>query len=295
MQILIKNIKQQEKETALFLEFFRPYVSKFSMGVKKIPELCDNFVFKYNTAAMNWPIRKLEYSYVINKALERKGQKGRILDVGSGVTPFAFCLKEIIGGDAFAVDCDEELIRLMKKYQTEIFNDQVGYISGDMMNLPFNNDNFDFISCISVIEHLNKDLDMGAIRELLRVLKKGGSLILTIDYTAGYQKISSKFIYRLKKFIEYLGKREFEFILKRSIRIAKSNTPVILHVGPYTREKVEGEFIDIFGKNLHYPHSKLDEISLEDIRKFWSSNWFIGCNYSKNGQDYVSIAIELTK
>lgn len=45
--------------------------------------------------------------------------------------------------------------------------------------LPFADNSFDFLSCISVIEHLNDREDSLAMDEFMRVLKPGGKIILT--------------------------------------------------------------------------------------------------------------------
>jgi len=49
----------------------------------------------------------------------------------------------------------------------------------DLMNLPFENNKFDKIFCISVIEHLKDDLR--GMEEMFRTLKPGGILLLTTE------------------------------------------------------------------------------------------------------------------
>jgi SAM-dependent methyltransferase len=53
---------------------------------------------------------------------------------------------------------------------------------GSIFNIPEEDNTFDVVTCVSVLEHVrHKDY---ALRELLRVLKPGGRLILTYDLAA---------------------------------------------------------------------------------------------------------------
>jgi len=54
----------------------------------------------------------------------------------------------------------------------------VHYYSGLLENLPFSSETFDVVVCMEVLEHLKND--QKAIDELIRVLKKGGKLIITV-------------------------------------------------------------------------------------------------------------------
>jgi len=74
------------------------------------------------------------------------------------------------------------LKRVREKTDGEIYP-----ISGDVFNLPFPSNSFDFILLSEVLEHLN-DPQL-ALKEIHRVLKKGGSFIVSVPYneTISYQ------------------------------------------------------------------------------------------------------------
>ena len=55
-------------------------------------------------------------------------------------------------------------------------------IISDIINIPVSDNNFDNIMCIEVIEHVPNPLE--AIKEIHRILKKGGSLILTAPFNS---------------------------------------------------------------------------------------------------------------
>ena len=92
---------------------------------------------------------------------ELRGISGTILDLGAGLRPFA----ELLPGHTIALDHrprpDIDLI-------------------GDAHQLPFGDATIDAIVCTEVFEHL---IDPpAAARELIRVLKPGGRLILTTRF-----------------------------------------------------------------------------------------------------------------
>jgi SAM-dependent methyltransferase len=51
-------------------------------------------------------------------------------------------------------------------------------VEGSVMDMPFPSSSFDLAVCLDVIEHLEDD--RGALRELRRVLRPGGALLLTV-------------------------------------------------------------------------------------------------------------------
>ena len=119
--------------------------------------------------------RLVEYDFV-SKNLVSKQRSARILDVGAN-PEFARKLKEFSGGNwnVFGIDLSE-----------------VDGLSArmDVRHLGFQDETFDQILCISTIEHVGlapneQDDEFGDIqtmKELLRVLCKKGSLILTVPY-----------------------------------------------------------------------------------------------------------------
>jgi ubiquinone/menaquinone biosynthesis C-methylase UbiE len=67
----------------------------------------------------------------------------------------------------------------------------------DALNLPYENNFFDKIVCISVIEHIKDEGDSAALKEMWRVLKPEGLLIITFP-------IKKKFE------VEYKNKDEYQ-------------------------------------------------------------------------------------
>lgn len=61
------------------------------------------------------------------------------------------------------------------------------WVLADGVHLGFRDDTFDKVYSISVLEHIPGDNDTAAIRELARVLKPGGRLVVTVPYAARYR------------------------------------------------------------------------------------------------------------
>lgn len=56
----------------------------------------------------------------------------------------------------------------------------VQWVKGDVRELPYPDGWFDRVFCVSVLEHIESDR-VGAVREMARVLRPGGVLLLTFD------------------------------------------------------------------------------------------------------------------
>ena len=107
----------------------------------------------------------------------------RALDVGCGQGRHAGHLYAR-GLDVVALDHDEPVLETARAHiaeTAEMFGDQVGtatVMRGDAYALPFDDATFDLVVASEVLEHLHDD--QAAMGELLRVVKPGGQLIVTV-------------------------------------------------------------------------------------------------------------------
>lgn len=106
----------------------------------------------------------------IDRYLTKGGQK-KVLDIGCGSGLMLNSLEEV--GQTFGMDVSDEAISFSK----EIFNGRVE--KGALPDqLPYQEDFFDLITALDVIEHIDNDIDsIGAIRSLLL---PGGKCIFTV-------------------------------------------------------------------------------------------------------------------
>lgn len=124
--------------------------------------------------------RQWEYAWAVQQAEPQKG--ARVLDVGCGTAPFLIYLGQI-GCKAYGSDPGN-------KGPDGLWGNEDGFgaphvieIRKEPMSaLSWEDNSFDTVFCISVLEHIEspKELESG-IEEMARVLKLGGRLIITMD------------------------------------------------------------------------------------------------------------------
>ena len=124
----------------------------------------------------NAGVRKVYYDRLrlaLNLAPSEKGKK--ILDAGTGS---GFLLPSLaMYGDVTAVDHSQEYLdRTEKLIQHERLS--VPLFKASVLDLPFADESFDLVFCLSVMEHIH-DLSK-AVGELKRVLKKDGVLMVGV-------------------------------------------------------------------------------------------------------------------
>jgi SAM-dependent methyltransferase len=84
-------------------------------------------------------------------------------------------------------------------------------VRGDVHRLPFKSESFQIILCLQLFEHLAKPND--AIKEVSRVLQKGGTLILSVPHLSRLHEIPYDFLrYTQYGLEQLLGEGQFEIV-----------------------------------------------------------------------------------
>lgn len=261
MNIFIE--KKGEKYNSLIGEYEK-YLPDF---FKKLEEAHLTYSYaldneEYNSYVIynKWPIRRLEYSFVI-KEMEKYIEKGRkVLEAGCGVSPMPFLWSKI-GADVTAVDLSEKTIRLMKQFSEDDYfkvGEKIDFAVCDIMKLPYEDNSFDIVETISVIEHLQFPNYLMAINELYRVLKPGGVLICTCDISSQKEmKLSS--------------------------------------IGAFSAENIKG-ILRVFKNELLEESKDFENLSVEqkDIDEFWENHYYDGIGYEKS-RGYGAVGFSLKK
>lgn len=135
--------------------------------------------------------RMWEYPFAILAAELKNGMT--CADIGCGTSPFTAFLSQMVGSQnvvGFDPDYlkDDEADTHSMFGMRQSFIDNVGfkYKENDMCNLDCSDESFDRVFCISVIEHIHDETVWHkGLREMVRILKPGGRLILTVDLGVG--------------------------------------------------------------------------------------------------------------
>jgi ubiquinone/menaquinone biosynthesis C-methylase UbiE len=128
--------------------------------------------------------RCIEYPY----AASQLGESKKILDVGTTKSDIVWInWLDNLPIEVYATDYDN--------MNTEVQN--LKFVQSDVRKLPFEDNYFDKILAVSVIEHIgledsqvlegtpevSSEGDIDAIKELKRILKPGGEIIMTLPYS----------------------------------------------------------------------------------------------------------------
>jgi SAM-dependent methyltransferase len=112
------------------------------------------------------------------------------IDLGSSGNSFLFLLDNL--NHKFSLDIADFPL---KQYQ-----DKKNWypLCGDLVNLPYRDDTFDFLSALDVIEHIREDTL--AISEMSRVLKKNGILIISVPHRMKYYTNQDRIIGHFRRY-----------------------------------------------------------------------------------------------
>lgn len=132
------------------------------------------------------------YNYLLRKiAVEKNLRNERvelILEVGSGISPVMTRTNRIIYSDlSFTA------LQILKRTHGKGW-----FVVADGMNLPFKSDVFSHTICSEVLEHLEDDRE--ALKELARVMKPLGRLIVTFPHRKFYFANDDRFVKHFRRY-----------------------------------------------------------------------------------------------
>jgi SAM-dependent methyltransferase len=111
---------------------------------------------------------------MVTRVLGSRRLKGaRALDIGCGFGRWTRWLAQH-GANAIGVDPTQGMLEAAGRASP----DSIEYLKMSATALDFPDDHFDFVTCITVIQHLEPDEQEAAIAELARVLRPGGSAVV---------------------------------------------------------------------------------------------------------------------
>ena len=141
-----------------------------SVGMAYVKSVCKKEYL--NQKFVNFNERSIEFAFLF-KYLSSIWPKN-ILDVGSGMTALPHLIQNC-GFQVTAID------NIRDYWPSGMVNRHFHIIDDDIKDSNLQKDQFDFIACISVLEHIEDH--ESAIKSMVDLLKIGGSLMLSFPYT----------------------------------------------------------------------------------------------------------------
>jgi SAM-dependent methyltransferase len=113
--------------------------------------------------------------FLVRRILQRlplnKRRQDRILDIGCGTGIMLKLLEKF--GVSYGAECSPDAIRFLRHRGLNLI------VRSDVdQSVPFKDNTFSAITCLDVLEHLDNDLKL--LKEMGRVCKPGGHVILTV-------------------------------------------------------------------------------------------------------------------
>lgn len=165
------------------------------------------YVWAHENIPTNYPIiyaKLLEY--------DNRQHWSRVFEYPWILTNGDFCSGEIVldaGGGDNALQC---VLADFGCYVTNVDLDEhknlhksgnLVFVHGDLRELPFEENHFDKIVCVSVLEHIEDPLSV--VKELWRVLRKGGKLLISMD-VASYLRWNHTIDFTVaKRIVDFFG------------------------------------------------------------------------------------------
>lgn len=126
-------------------------------------------------------------AFYLNRLLNQISSHSKLLDVGCGIGLNSF-LAARKGIKTTGVDIEKEKISIAKLMLSKVQYPHLRFKLDDATKLTFQNESFDCVICIEVLEHIDKDEK--ALSEISRALRKNGFLFLSVPGIGLISKIN---------------------------------------------------------------------------------------------------------
>lgn len=134
--------------------------------------------------------------------------KKNVLDAGCGTGIFSIIFANNGAGSVTGIDISEGSLKTAKSLEDKFNLETIHFQREDMLELPFADESFDIVWAWGTVHHTTDPF--GAIEELIRVLKKGGSLLLAV-----YTKTKLTFLHEIiRKTLLRTPRKSWKFLSK---------------------------------------------------------------------------------
>ena len=172
-------------------------------------------------------------NYVSRKGIVHQEHDPLIIKFIKNTSNSKSSILEIGGGSGYMLDLINEETGITNLYNCEIVsevykkqaNNNIKLIQGNVLDLPFEDDNFDYVILKNLLHHLvgktrksSKENVKKAIQEIKRVVKNNGYIIILEQFNDNL--IFSSILFYLTLFISVFGININKFGLKKNVIIS---------------------------------------------------------------------------
>lgn len=151
-----------------------------------------------------------------------KGKK--VLEIGAGTGRDSFPLT-LYGAEVYQVDYSYNSLHILKKL-AESERIETNIVGGDTFVLPFHDDSFDFVFHQGLLEHFRKDEAHRLLKENIRVLKRGGMLLVDVPQRYHVYTVAKHFLIAIDR---WFAGWERSFSILELQNVLKSEGLQIIH------------------------------------------------------------------
>jgi len=131
-----------------------------------------------------------------------------VLDAGCGTGIFSIIFAKSGAAKVTGIDISEGSLQTARNLKNKFDLHNAEFMQQDMLNLPFPDETFDIVWAWGTVHHTTDPF--GAVSELLRVLRKGGSILLAV-----YTRTKLTFLHEIiRKTLIRTPKKSWTFISK---------------------------------------------------------------------------------
>ena len=140
-------------------------------------------------------------------------EKDKIIgDIGCGNGKNMLYRKDLIN---YGCDFSKELVKICLKQNLNV-------IEGDILNIPYKDNSFDYTLCIAVIHHLSTiDKRIKSINSLIRVTKPGGKILILV-WALEQESNSKRKFTKQENYVDWKNKSK-QLLGKRYYYVFKKN------------------------------------------------------------------------
>lgn len=168
---------------------------------------------KWRRAARNWLAdyadqRAYDFVLKVINALVKLDNSAKVLDVGCGPGKWSMLFTKRFGS-VTAIDVSPKMILLAEENVRKRGLENIDFHVMDVSKLNFPDETYDFVNCVTVLQHLPDDGNwQSAIREMARVTKTGGYILLfeTAPSLAIIKRTRHLAIRTMRRYVEEFGK-----------------------------------------------------------------------------------------